>query len=145
MFSSLFSSLFDVVVVASPSLAFGSFAAVDVDATAVVSDSSDNSVADDASDVDTAFVDDSVVPLLLSPDRVSNVPVELDDEVSSGVTSFDVPTVVVASAVVVVDDAESLTVSPPLTCVVVRNESLGSVLPTVVLANGVVAGVVLSF
>lgn len=117
-------------VVTSLSSALVSFAVVV--AAAAVSDSSANSVAGDVSDDDdTPFVDDStvllsafVVPLddsslLMSPVRVSIAAVELDDEVSSGVTSLDVAT---EAATVVVDD----------------DASLGSVLATIVLANGVV-------
>lgn len=112
--------MFDAVTPAS-----SAFAAVGVDAAAaaVVSVSSDNSVAGDASDGDSAFVDDSVAPLpfvvpsddssllLSSPDRVSSV----------GVTSLDVSALVESGAaadVSVVGDAESLALSPPLAGVV---------------------------
>lgn len=149
LFSSLFSSLFGVVT--SPSSAFGSFV-VDAEAAGVVSASLDDSVVDDASDATAAafVVAESVVlfalvvtsddsSLLLSPDRVSNATVE----VSTGVVSLAAD---VVAAAAVVDGAELLVVSPPLlVCVVVRNESLGSAFPAVVLtANGVDA-VALSF
>lgn len=159
--------MFDVVT--SPSTAFVSFAAVVsttvvvdasdasaiVESAAVASGSAANSVAGDASDDDTPFVDDSIVltesvfddsSLLLSPVRKPIVAVTaLWVAVPSGVTvsALDVTgasaAVTVATAVVVVDDAESLSVSPsPLVGVVVRKESSVPVLPAVVLANGVV-------